>query len=67
MKKEKTKKNNNSTKLKHILNKVTLENFSGDVEEIVNIFDVWKKEMHFRNGRGFSICKGNLPIIRKSI
>ena len=42
MKKEKTKKNN-STKLKHILNKVTLENFSGDVEEIVNIFDVWKK------------------------
>ena len=26
-----------------MLNKVTLENFSGDVEEIVNTFDVWEK------------------------
>ena len=43
MKKEKTKKNNNLIKLKYMLNKVTLENFSGDVEEIVNTFDVWEK------------------------
>ena len=40
---KKKRQKNNSTKLKHILNKVILENFSGDVEEIVNIFDVWKK------------------------
>lgn len=41
--KRKDKKSNNSIKLKHILNKVTLENFSADVEEIVSTFDVWEK------------------------
>ena len=36
-------KTNISIKLKHVLNKVILESFSGNVEEIVNSFDIWEK------------------------
>jgi len=36
-------KNNISIKLKHFLNKVKLESFSGNVEEIVNTFEIREK------------------------
>ena len=36
-------KNNISIKLKHFLNKVKLESFSGNVEEIVNTSDISEK------------------------
>ena len=42
--KKKRQKNTKLIKLKYMLNKVTLENFSSDVEEIVNTFDVWEKK-----------------------
>ena len=37
------RKDNVSIKLKHFLNKVKLESFSGNVEEIVNISDISEK------------------------